>query len=147
MQTNVEFVRQIAELDHLAVLSVARANGSVHSSLVSAGVFVDPVSARPGVGIVVRGGARKLVHLRAAGRASIVFRSRPRWVSVEGGVRLLGPDDQQDRLADRSLAQLLREIFLAAGGSHDNWDEYDRAMLEQRRCAVLVDAARMTTNG
>ena len=33
---------------------------------------------------------------------------------------------------------MLREIFTAAGGSHDDWDAYDRTMLEQRRTAVFV---------
>jgi hypothetical protein len=38
---------------------------------------------------------------------------------------------------------LLRDIFVAAGGSHDNWDEYDRVVAEQRRAAVLVVPTRI----
>ena len=38
---------------------------------------------------------------------------------------------------------LLREIFTAAGGTHDNWDEYDRTMREQRRTAVLITPTRI----
>jgi hypothetical protein len=34
-------------------------------------------------------------------------------------------------------------VYSAAGGSHDNWDEYDRVMAEQRRAAVLLDPARV----
>jgi hypothetical protein len=28
---------------------------------------------------------------------------------------------------------LVREIFAAAGGDRDDWDSYDRVMVEQRR--------------
>ncbi len=41
------------------------------------------------------------------------------------------------------LRLLLREVFTAAGGSHDDWAEYDRVMAEQRRTAVLVTATRV----
>ena len=41
---------------------------------------------------------------------------------------------------------LLREVFIACGGSHDNWDEYDRVMTEQRRTAVLITPTRVYSN-
>nr|WP_018639991.1 hypothetical protein [Parafrankia elaeagni] len=44
--------------------------------------------------------------------------------------------------ADR-LRLLLREIFTAAGGTHDDWDAYDRVMAEQRRTAVFVTPSRI----
>jgi len=37
---------------------------------------------------------------------------------------------------------LLRDIFTAAGGTHDDWDEYDRVMANERRVAVLVERER-----
>ena len=33
-------------------------------------------------------------------------------------------------------------IFTAAGGSHDDWDTYDRVMAEERRAAVLLTPER-----
>jgi hypothetical protein len=36
------------------------------------------------------------------------------------------------------LRLLLRAVFAGAGGTHDDWDTYDRVMLEERRAAVLV---------
>ena len=42
---------------------------------------------------------------------------------------------------------LLRAVFTAAGGTHDNWDEYDRVMAEQRRTVVLVAPTRVYSNG
>ncbi len=38
---------------------------------------------------------------------------------------------------------LLREVFQAAGGTHDDWQEYDRVMREQRRTAVFVSPTRV----
>jgi hypothetical protein len=38
---------------------------------------------------------------------------------------------------------LLRDIFTAAGGTHDDWDTYDRVMATERRVAVLVEPERV----
>lgn len=37
----------------------------------------------------------------------------------------------------------LRELFTAAGGRHDDWDEYHRAMAEQPRVVVAVEPTRV----
>jgi hypothetical protein len=37
---------------------------------------------------------------------------------------------------------LLREIFTAARGTHEDFDEYDQVMAEERRVAVLVEPER-----
>ncbi|GAS89259.1 PPOX class probable F420-dependent enzyme [Mycolicibacterium brisbanense] len=42
---------------------------------------------------------------------------------------------------------LLRDIFTAAGGTHDDWDTYDRVMVEQGRTAVLIAPTRVYSNG
>lgn len=36
--------------------------------------------------------------------------------------------------------------FVAAGGTHEDWDEYDRVMAEQRRTVVLLDPTRIYSN-
>ena len=77
----------------------------------------------------------------------MVFRSGWEWVAVEGPVRLVGPNDPVDGIGPNELAALLRAIFTAAGGTHDDWDTYDRVMLEQGRTAVLVEPARVVSNG
>jgi hypothetical protein len=51
---------------------------------------------------------------------------------------LAGPDDELPGLASEQVPQLLRDVFTAAGGTHDDWDEYDRTMAAERRTAVLV---------
>jgi hypothetical protein len=42
---------------------------------------------------------------------------------------------------------LLREAFKGAGGTHDDWDEYDRVMAADRRAVVFVTPTRVYSNG
>jgi hypothetical protein len=48
--------------------------------------------------------------------------------------------------SDDALRALLREVFRAAGGVHDDWDTYDRVMAEERRAAVLITPRRVYSN-
>ena len=67
-------------------------------------------------------------------------------LAVEGPVDLAGPDDPLDGLDAGRVPQVLRDVFSAAGGTHDDWDEYDRVMADQRRLAVLVSPERVYSN-
>jgi len=146
--TDLDLVRRLAAADRgLAVLATTRPDGTVHTSVVNAGVLDHPLTGVPSVGLVARGDARKLAHLRRAGRAAVVFRAGWEWVSVEGPVELIGPSDPRDGFPPAELPGLLRDVFRAAGGAHDNWEEYDRVMADEGRTAVLVDPARITGNG
>jgi PPOX class probable F420-dependent enzyme len=148
MQVDLDVVRRLAAADHgLAVVATTRRDGSVQASVVNAGVLDDPVTNRAVVGLVAAGSAVKLRLLRHAGRATIVFRAGWEWVAVEGPVRLIGPDDLPDGFGIERVPQLLRDVFTAAGGTHEDWDEYDRVMAEQRRTAVLIEPERVTSNG
>ena len=142
----MDLLRRLAAASHLAVLATTRPDGSVQASLVSAGVMDDPVSGEPSVAAVVGGATRKLVHLRRAGRATAVFTQGWEWVAVEGRVRLIGPDDPDEAMPPVALPGLLRHEFVAAGGTHDDWDEYDRVMAAERRTAVFVHADRISGN-
>jgi hypothetical protein len=64
-----------------------------------------------------------------------------------GPVGIVGPDDSLDGFDEAGLPQLLRDVFTAAGGSHDDWDTYDRTMAAERRAAVLVTPERVYGNG
>lgn len=140
---DLDLVRRLGAAEHgLVVIAVARPNGTVHTSVVNAGVFADPGDGQPCVGFVGRGDAKKLDHIRTSGRAAVVFRSGWEWATVEGRARIVGPGD----LAADELATLLRDVFKAAGGSHDDWDEYDRVMVADGRAAVLVEAAHIVSN-
>jgi len=142
---DLDHVARLAAADHnLAVIAVGRPDGSVHASVVSAGVMDDPVDGAPGVAAVVGGDSRKLGLLRASGRATLVFKDGWDWAAVSGPARLVGPDDGLDLGID--VPELLRSVFRAAGGSHEDWAEYDRVMAAERRCAVFVRAEAVSSN-
>jgi len=146
MAADLDLVRRLADASHLAVLATTRPDGSVQASLVSAGVLDDPVSGEPSVAAVVGGASRKLTHLRRTGRATAVFTRGWEWVAVDWPVRVIGPDDPSEAMPPVALPGLLRHIFAGAGGTHDDWEEFDRVMAAERRTAVFVHAARISGN-
>jgi PPOX class probable F420-dependent enzyme len=146
MSVDLESVRQLAGgARNLAVVATTREDGSVHASLVSAGVIDDPVTGEPSIGMVVGGGTAKLRHLRRTGQGTAVFQAGYRWAGVDGPVHIVGPDDAGG-LAAEDIPSLLRDVFVAAGGTHDDWAEYDRVMAAERRAAVFLRADRITGN-
>jgi PPOX class probable F420-dependent enzyme len=145
--TDVSPFADLIPRDHgLCVLSTLRSDGSIQSSVVNAGVLPHPVTGDQVVGLVAIGGSRKLRNLRANPRTTIVARAGWEWASVEGEAELIGPDDPHPEVDGAALKTLLRNVFKAAGGTHDDWDTYDRVMAEERRAAVLVRPARVSTN-
>lgn len=133
--------------DHgLCVISTLRADGTIQSSVVNAGVMPNPIGDGDVVALVAAGRSRKLDHLRADPRATIVVRVAWQWAAVEGNATLIGPDDPHPRIDADGLRVLLRDIFRAAGGTHDDWDAFDRVMADERRTAVLLQPRRSYTN-
>lgn len=131
----------------LCVVTTTRDDATVQASVVNAGVLDHPVSGVPVVGLVARGGSVKLRHLRKRPRMTLVAKSGWEWVGVEGSTELFGPDDPFADLGGEDLRLLLRAVFSAAGGTHDDWDEYDRVMASDCRTVVLVDPERVYSNG
>src|SRR3989442_399088 len=136
------------------MMSSQRCAGRCSCSAITAG------SCSTGTGVPSMFVKAKRAPSSRAVNASVAVRSLPRSISAasfpgavgEGSAaeapgRLGGPADPLDGLAPDALAGLLRAIFTAAGGTHDDWDEYDRVMAEERRTAVLVDPVRITGNG
>ena len=130
----------------LCVVSTLRAAGTIQSSVVNAGVLDHPVVGGPVVGFTTRGGAAKLANLRARPRATIVVRAGWEWGAVEGLAEIAGPDDPLLGFDPAELPALLRQVFTAAGGTHDDWPTYDRVMADERRAAVLLTPDRVYSN-
>lgn len=127
----------------LAVLTVIGPDGHMRPSVVNVGVLDHPLTGGKVVAAVVRGDARKLVHLRERPRISVALRVGWRWAAVEGPVQIIGPDDPAEGVGPERLRLLLREIFISAGGTHDDFEEYDRVMAAERRAAILVAPDRV----
>jgi hypothetical protein len=144
---NIEDFRKLVAGDHgLVTVSALRENGTISSSVVNAGVLAHPVSGETVVGMVARGGTRKLANWRVRPYANVVIRSGWYWAAAEGPVDLIGPDDPREGIDAERLRLLLREIFTAAGGTHEDFDTYDRVMREERRTAVFVQPERVYAN-
>jgi PPOX class probable F420-dependent enzyme len=145
MTTLADVVELAARDQFLAVVATVRADLTIQASLVNAGLMAHPVSGEQVVALVTYGPA-KLRNLRARPQATVTFRSGWQWATVEGRAELIGPDDPNPAFDADALRLLLRDIFAAAGGTHDDWDAYDRVMLEQRRTAVFISADRVYSN-
>ncbi|MFA1551139.1 TIGR03618 family F420-dependent PPOX class oxidoreductase [Actinomadura chokoriensis] len=146
MKTDLDAFAELIPLDHgLCVVSTVQGDGGVQSSVVNAGVLEHPLRDGRVVGLVAMGGSRKLRNLRSDPHATIVARAGWRWAAVEGQAEIIGPDDPYPDVDGEALRLLLREVFRAAGGTHDDWDTYDRVMAEDRRAAVLIAPHRIYT--
>ena len=142
---DLEDFSRLVRGDHgLSIVSVARRDGTVASSLVNAGVLAHPADGHAVVGFVAQAAAYKIRRLRADPRVTVVVRAGWEWTAVEGRAELAGPLDEPS--FDIAIAQLLRDVFRAAGGTHDDWDTYDRVMAEEQRTAVLVEPVRVYGN-
>jgi PPOX class probable F420-dependent enzyme len=141
MTTLSDFARLAAGDNNFCVVTTTRTDGTMQASVVSAGEMDESVV------FVAVGGSRKLANLRARPQATVVARAGGAWAAVEGTATIVGPDDPADGVDADGLRRLLRDAFTAAGGTHDDWDEYDRVMAEQRRAVVFVRPGRIYSNG
>lgn len=124
-------VRAFASENHRGVLTTFRRNGAAQMSIVSCGPF------REGIAFTTTADRAKLGNLKRNPRCSLLV-SQPDWrgyMVLEGRAVILSPENTNTE----ELRLALREVYRAAGGGeHPDWDEYDQAMRDQRRSAVVV---------
>ncbi len=137
----------LADENGLAVISTTQADGRVLSSVVNCGVMDHPVTGVSCVAFVAGGGAIRLSHIRRGSQATIAIRRGWKWVAVTGPADIIGPSELPASMDAEDLRLLLRDVFRAAGGKHDNFDEYDRAMVDEARVAVFVTPSRVIGAG
>ena len=144
---SLDAVRSFLIEEHgLSVVSTVQSDGAVLSTVVNCGVVDHPVTHEPRLAFVSLGGAARLRHIRAGSPVTAAVRRGWNWVAVTGGAELIGPDDNADELDPDRVRILLRDIFTAAGGDHDDWDTYDQTMRDQARTAVLITPTRIRGN-
>lgn len=140
-EPDLTVARRLLGIDRgLCVVSLSRPDGSVSSSLVNAGPLPHPVDGTTVLGLVVRSSAYKHRRWRVAPRATLTVTRLWQWQAIEGPVELFGP---RDAVPGVGLPGLLRDVFAAAGGTHEDWDEFDRVMVEEQRVAVLLRPQRV----
>jgi PPOX class probable F420-dependent enzyme len=129
-------VKRFAAENHQGVISTFRKDGAVQMSIVSCGPF------RDGTAFTTTAGRAKLANLRRNPRCSLLVSQDDWWgyVVLEGEAKILdrgNTDPEELRLA-------LREVYRAAAGQdHPDWDDYDRAMVKDRRAIVIVEPKRI----
>jgi len=131
-----DHTKEFLSCNHSGVFSAFRKNGAAHLSLVTCGLF------RNGVAFTSPEGVVKLSILKRNNRCSLLI-SQLDWrdyVVLEGWARIFSLENT----GSIELRQTLRSVFKAASGTeHPDWDEYDQAMLQQKRAAILVIPERV----
>ena len=131
-----EKVREFAAQNHQAVLTTFRRSGATQMSILTTGPY------RDGVAFTTTADRAKLGNLKRDPRCSLLISHESWWgfVVLEGRAQVLSPDNTDAE----ELRLALRDVFRAASGNeHPDWDEYDQAMREDRRAAVIVVPERV----
>ena len=126
-----ERVKKFVSENHRAVLTTFRRNGAAQMSIVTTGAYSD------GAAFTTTEDRAKLSNLKRDPRCSLLVSHESWWgyVVLEGQARVMSPDNTDAE----ELRQALRDVYRAASGEeHSDWDEYDRAMVDDRRAAVVV---------
>ncbi|MCE2405065.1 MAG: PPOX class F420-dependent oxidoreductase [Dehalococcoidia bacterium] len=128
------------QANHNAVVMSRRRSGAAQMSIVTCGVY------GAGVAFTTTEGRAKLANLKRDPRCTILV-ARPDWsryVVLEGTAEVRSQGSTDPEL----LRATLRDVYRAASGSdHPDWDEYDRAMVRDRRAAVIVVPERVYGSG
>ena len=129
----------------LAVVSTSRADSTIQSSLVNAGVLDHPVTGDPTLAFVTYGAA-KLRNLRDRPQVAVTFRSDWSWATIEGKAELIGPDDPHPQVDAERYRLLLREIFAPQAASTMTGTPTTGRWSSKGRVAVFVPATRIYSN-
>jgi PPOX class probable F420-dependent enzyme len=116
---------------HRMVLTTFRADGSLQSSPVTGGV-----DEQGRVVIASYPQRAKSANIRRIPKASVVVLSdefNGAYVQIDGDAEVIDVPGAVESLVD---------YYRAIAGEHPDWDEYRRAMLDQRKCLIRVTPRR-----
>ncbi len=124
-------VKEFVSDNHQAVLTTFRKNGAAQMSIVTVGAYGE------GVGFTTTEDRAKLHNLVRDSRCSLLVSKSDWWgyVVLEGRAKVLRRGESDDE----ELRDALRGIYRAASDQeHPDWEDYDRAMVADRRAAIIV---------
>ena len=124
-------VREFVDQNNHAVLTTFRRSGAAQMSILTVGPY------RDGVAFTTTADRAKLANLRRDPRCSLLVSHDSWWgyVVLEGRAKVMSSDNTQAE----ELRMALRDVYRAASGQeHSDWEEYDQAMRDDRRSAVVV---------
>ncbi len=126
-------VAEMLKQQPYAVVSTIRPSGTVQSTLVNVGLYDD------GIGFTTSGHTVKEYNLKHNPACTVTIHNGPYWITAEGKARLYAWDETDPE----TMRHLLRELYVIAGGTHDDWETYDWVVREERRAAVVVVPERI----
>ncbi|MEO6989030.1 MAG: PPOX class F420-dependent oxidoreductase [Aquihabitans sp.] len=121
---------EFATARHKAVLITRRADGSLQTSPVSAGVDEGRIV------IATYPDRAKAVNLRRNPAATVMVLSdefNGPWMQIDGTAEVIDLPDSVEPLVD---------YFRSISGEHSNWDEYRQAMIDQGKSLIRVTPKR-----
>ncbi|MSQ26500.1 MAG: PPOX class F420-dependent oxidoreductase [Dehalococcoidia bacterium] len=131
-----EKVRAFLAEQHAAVLTTFRKDGAAQMSIVFCGLYQGTAA------FTTTADRAKLINLKHDPRCSLLISKRDWWgyVVLEGRARLLNPG----KTDAATLRTALRDVYRAAAGKdHPNWQEYDEAMVREKRSVVMIVPERV----
>ena len=132
-----EQARPFMETNHRGVITTMQRNGAMQNSIVVCGAYQGNAAF-----VSVRGSSAKVRNLRRDPKCTVMAVD-DNWrgcVMVEGQARLFDYRNTDHE----EMRQLLRHVYRACGDKdHPDWEEYDRAMVEQDAVVVLVEPQRV----
>ena len=140
------FSNYLLEETGLVTVSTTQVDGRVLSSVVNCGMIEHPLTGDTCVAFVSGSKAARLKHIDRGSQVTITARRGWAWSSVTGPADLIRPEQVPESIDKEQMRLLLREVFHAAGGVHDDLEEYDRAMAQERRVVVCVTPERVLGN-
>ena len=129
-------IRSFVAENRRGVLTTFRRSAAAQMSIITCGPY------RDGAAFTTTADRAKLANLQRDSRCSLLVSQEDWWgyVVLEGHAQILSADNTDGE----GLRLALRETYRTASGTeHPYWEEYDRAMQEQRRSVVIVVPERI----
>ena len=126
-----ENIRAFVAATNRGVLTTFRRDGAAQMSIITCGPY------RDGVAFTTTSSRAKLLNLQRDPRCSLLVSNENWWgfVVIEGRAQIISADDT----GAEEYRDALRDVYrTAAGEEHSNWEEYDQAMRDDKRSAVIV---------
>ena len=123
-------VREYLARNHNAVVTTFRRSGAAQLSIVVVGPYGE------GAAFTTTEDRAKLANLRRDPRCSLLVSQDSWWgfVVLEGKARIMSADNTDPE----ELRQAFRDVYRSISGEHPDWEEYDRAMVDDRRAIIIV---------
>lgn len=128
---DIEQAREFISNNHRAVLATTRSDGSPQLSPITVGLDGEGRAI-----ISTRETAMKVHNLRRHPRASLCLLNDGffgDWGQIEGDVEIVALPEAMDILVD---------YYRSISGEHPDWDDYRKAMVDQRRVVLRITIDR-----